>query len=477
MRILHISAECYPAAKAGGLGDVVGALPKYLNRRGHETSVIIPKYKTGWIGAQQATPVFEGKAPYNLDSFEFTVEQVENPQLGYPLYLVDIPGKFDREGIYFDPWSGQPFWDEMDRFFCFQIAVLEWVIQSDEPPGIVHSHDHHASLVPFMMTRCYRYDKLAAIPTVVTIHNGEYQGRYDRYHYTRLPAFDLDEIGLLDWDGNLNALASGIKCAWRVTTVSKGYLNELMDFCHGLEQLLKMEQKKTSGLLNGIDMEVWNPETDPFLQKNYSLRNRVTGKKINKEFLCGEFGFNEKLPLFSFIGRLAREKGADLVADLIASLTGDEPQLNILVLGTGDPDLHRRFNELSGKHAGYFNSRLEYNEKLAHRIYAGSDFLIMPSRIEPCGLNQMYAMRYGTVPVARSTGGLADTIIDISDTDGYGVLFREFTVSAAGESVRRSMELYNQRSKFSGIIKKVMKLDFSWEKASLQYENLYKQLT
>jgi starch synthase len=195
-KILHISAECYPAAKAGGLGDVVGALPKYLNRRGFEASVVIPKYKTDWIDKAETRTIFEGTAPYGLNRFSFTIEQVEGDEPGFPLYLANIPRKFDREGIYTDPWSGHGFWDEMDRFFSFQIAVLEWVAQSGRQPDLVHCHDHHAALVPFMMTQCYRFDKLDSVPTVLTIHNGEYQGRYDLHSYTRIPAFNLDAIGL-----------------------------------------------------------------------------------------------------------------------------------------------------------------------------------------------------------------------------------------------------------------------------------------
>lgn len=477
MNIFHVSAECYPAAKAGGLGDVVGALPKYLNRNGQQASVIMPKYKTDWIKQQDTNVVFESKAPYGQKTFSFSIEEVNKSMLGFPLFLVNIPGKFDREGVYIDPWSGYAFWDEMDRFFSFQIAVLEWFVNRVDKPDVVHCHDHHTALIPFMMTRCYRYDKLNSIPTVLTIHNGEYQGKYDRFQYSMLPAFNLDDIGLLDWDGSLNALASGIKCAWKVTTVSQGYMNELMEFCHGLEILLRQEAPKTAGIINGIDVEVWDPQTDPYLEKNYTIRSRKSGKKANKAFLCNEFELDEGRPLFSFIGRLVREKGADLLPEIIELSMDEGLELNIMILGTGDPSLHRIFNQLRGKYVGYFDTRLEYNEKLAHKIYAGTDFLLMPSRVEPCGLNQMYAMRYGSFPVVRSTGGLADTVIDISEEGGYGILFEKFDVDAAMESIRRSVDYYNKTRQFSENSKRLMELDFSWEKASGLYVNLYKQLT
>ncbi len=477
MNIIHISAECYPAAKAGGLGDVVGALPKYLNRKGHQTSVVLPKYKTDWIIEQSTDTVYKGSAPIGSNKFQFSIELVKNQDLGYPLYLVNIPGKFDREGVYIDPWSGHAFWDEMDRFFSFQIAALEWIAQKEQLPDVVHCHDHHTGLVPFMMRECFRFDRLSEIPSVITIHNGEYQGRYDRFHYSKLPAFNLENIGLLDWDGSLNALASGIKCAWRVTTVSEGYLGELMEFCHGLEILLRHESKKTIGLINGIDVEVWNPGTDPYLTKNYSIRSLKSGKMANKKYLCSEFELDIQRPLFSFIGRLVREKGADLLPKLIEQAMAEKLEINIMILGTGDQVLHKIFNQLKGKYIGYFDTRLEYNEELAHIIYAGSDFLLMPSRVEPCGLNQMYAMRYGTVPVVRETGGLADTVVDLSEENGYGFLFKDFEVNEAMESIRRARDYYYEKEQFFENRKRLMSLDFSWEKASEQYETLYQQLT
>ncbi|MEX0994940.1 MAG: glycogen/starch synthase [Balneolaceae bacterium] len=476
MKILHISAECYPAAKAGGLGDVVGALPKYMNRIGHEVSVIIPKYQTEWIQNQKTEKIDEGRAPYGSGDFLFQVEKVLNQDLEFALYLVDIPGRFDRAGIYIDPWSGHPYWDEMDRFFCFQIASLEWVSNLVDLPDILHVHDHHTALIPFMKAECFRFSRMRPVPTVLTIHNGEYQGRYDKENYLKLPAFNLDQLGLLDWDGQLNSLATGIKCAWRVTTVSEGYLNELMESFQGLETLLRDEQQKMSGLINGIDVDVWDPSTDPHLKKNYTTRTRQSGKKANKEALCEVFQIHPDHPLFSFIGRLAMEKGADLLPPIIRKAMSDELDLNIVILGTGDPSLHQEFKKLKGNFVGYFDTRLEYNEALAHQIYAGSDFLLMPSRVEPCGLNQMYAMRYGTMPIVRATGGLADTVMDVSHEDGYGITFDSFSLADAMESIRRGMTLYNKKGVFSDIRKKIMNLDFSWDQAAKGYEEMYKEL-
>lgn len=476
MKILHISAECYPAAKAGGLGDVVGALPKYMNRIGHEVSVVIPKYQTDWILQQKTEAVFEGRAPYATGEFTFQVEKVLHEDLGFDLFVIDIPGRFDRPGIYIDPWSGHPFWDEMDRFFCFQIAALEWVVHLDSKPDIIHAHDHHAGLVPFLNTECFRFDKLRSIPVVLTIHNGEYQGRYEQGNYLKLPAFNLDRLGLLEWDGQLNSLAAGIKCAWRVTTVSKGYLQELMESFQGVEKLLRVEQQKLEGLINGIDVDVWDPSADPHLEKNYTARTRQSGKKTNKQFLCETFQLDPDRPLFSFIGRLVQEKGADLLPKMIRRAMDEKLEINILILGTGDPSLHKELKRLKGDYVGYFNTKLEYNESLAHRIYAGSDFLLMPSRVEPCGLNQMYAMRYGTVPIVRATGGLADTVIDLSQKEGYGFTFESLAVEDVMESIRRGIALYEKGKAFSENRKKIMNLDFSWDNAVRDYVSMYEKL-
>jgi starch synthase len=476
MNIVHITAECYPVAKAGGLGDVAGALPKYLNQLGHSSTVILPYYHNNWLKEAKTDVIHEGKAPFHGSTFFFRVLKLRKPKLGFDLFLIDIPGRLDRPGVYIDPWSGHPYWDEKERFFSFQIAALEWLHQQKSLPDVIHCHDHHTGLVPFMMKECYRFEKFKKTPSVLTIHNGEYQGRYDIGSYVLLPAFNLEKIGLLDWNGAMNSLAAGIKSAWKVTTVSKGYMKEMLTNCHGLEQLLQHEKSKTEGILNGIDTDVWNSETDPYLKKNYTLKTFKSGKKAHKDYLCKEFGLNSKRPLFSFIGRLVIEKGADIIPKLIQNCIDEKMEVSFFVLGTGDPSLHDIFSKLKSEYLGYFNTRLEYNEELAHRIYAGSDFLLMPSRVEPCGLNQLYSMRYGTIPLVRKTGGLADTVIDISEKDGYGLVFEDFDSDQATEAIRRGVELFSKKQLFDKKRKQIMNLDFSWETAAKNYVKLYKSL-
>lgn len=475
MNIIHISAECYPYAKAGGLGDVVGALPKYLTKNGHQAVVLLPYYHNEKLKKTPKSLVYEGQAPLGGDPFSFRIYKVEDAA-GFELYLVDIPGRFDRPGIYIDPWSGHAYWDEKERFISFQIAALEWLKLANISPDIIHSHDHHTGLIPFLMSQAFRYEAFNQIPSVLTIHNGEYQGRYNRDDYTLLPAFNLEKLGLLDWDGALNSLAAGIKTAWRVTTVSEGYLKELMEYCHGLEQLLMHERHKTAGIVNGIDSDVWNPQTDSYIAYNYSKKSVVAGKSKNKAELCSEFNIDPDKALFSFIGRLVREKGADLIPAFVEKCKAQGVDASFLVLGTGDPYLHQVFENLQNNNFGYFDTRLEYNEKLAHQIYAGSDFLLMPSRVEPCGLNQLYAMRYGTIPVVRKTGGLGDTVKDINEKNGYGIVFDEFSAEQAANAVQRGVELFHQNDLFSNKIKQVMSLDFSWKRSTEKYVNLYRTL-
>lgn len=476
MNIIHLSAECYPVAKVGGLADVVGALPKYLNKQADQASVVMPKYANEWMGKHKFETVFEGKAPFGEQYFDFCIQRETEDSLGFPLYVVDIPGRFDRPGVYVDPGSGNAYWDEFERFVSFGIATLEWFNAREEKPDIIHCHDHHTGLVPFMMTQCFRYDDLKSIPTVMTVHNGEYQGTTDRSRAYLLPEFDPQNIGLLDWDGKLNALAAGLKTCWQITTVSHSYMEELARSSHGLEHLFRHEQQKSRGIINGIDTKVWNPQTDPMIPHHYSARKMAAGKRENKKALCEQFGLDPQFPTISFIGRLVHEKGADLLPDVFRTFLGSWQTVNFIVLGTGDRNLHHQFESMSNEFVGYFDASLTYNEKLAHQIYAGSDFMIMPSRVEPCGLNQMYSMRYGTIPIVRNVGGLKDTVIDLGHPDGYGFVFNDFSLEAATQAVQRAVNLFQDGRKMAAIRKKIMRLDFSWNASAKEYIKMYKKL-
>lgn len=476
LKILHLSAECYPAAKVGGLADVVGSLPKYLNKLGTEASVLIPKYGTDWIQSQTFEKVSDGHFVMGNENVSFEIQKTTSADLGFPLYLVDIPGLFDRPGVYGDPQGGQAYDDEAERFIAFQRAALQWMNAMPEKPDIVHCHDHHTGLVPFMMTQCQAYDSLKYIPTVLTVHNAEYQGIYSHDKQRLLPKFNRENVGLLDWDGALNSLAAGLKCCWQISTVSPSYMKELRKKSNGLERLFAGEQQKSRGILNGIDEQVWNPADDHFLKHHYTVQTLSEGKEANKKILCKQFSFENDRPLISFIGRLVHEKGADLLPDLFTSVIKQNHDVSFIVLGTGNPELHQRFRAMNDRFVGFFDASLHYNEELAHQIYAGSDFLVMPSRVEPCGLNQMYAMRYGTVPLVHTVGGLKDTVRDLNQPGGYGICFDYFTLEAARKAIKRALALYKREEDLAAIRKKIMQLDFSWNASAVKYITLYKQL-
>ncbi len=474
MKILHVSAECYPAAKAGGLGDVVGALPKYLHAAGHETSVVIPKYYTRWITERRFEEVFRGAVRLNDYYVPYFVERLTGEDLGYAFYVVHIPGKFDRPGVYADPVSGNPYGDEVERYLCFQQAVIHWVMAMPHRPEILHCHDHHTGLLPFMVQHCPEYQALATTPTIFTIHNGVYHGAFSWDRMSLLPFFDGRYRGLLDWANAINPLASAIKCCWRLTTVSPTYLRELR-VSSGLEWLLSNEAAKSVGIINGIDNAVWDPAGDQYLPAHFE-GDVVAFKAGNRAVLQERFAIDPDLPLFTFIGRLVGEKGAEIIPSMVQQFLARGQRAAFVVLGTGMQSLHQQFEQMRYHFRGFFDAALEYNEGLAHTLYAGSDFLLMPSRVEPCGLNQMYAMRYGTIPIVRKVGGLVDTVIDIGAPGGHGLTFNHLSADDALIALHRAMEAYQDQTYFAELRERVMGVNFSWQKSAEQYLDLYRRV-
>ncbi len=471
MEIIHVSAECYPVAKAGGLGDVVGALPKYQNDMGHVTKVVMPMYRTKFLYDNDWELVHEGQQKIGSHAFQYAIIKEKTNKLNFDLYLVDINGLLDREKVYgYD--------DDTQRFLSFQISVCDWLAKWKHQPDIVHCHDHHSGLIPFMMKYCYEFNHLSGIPTVFTIHNAQYQGWIDWNQQHLLPHFDPWKSGLIDWNKNINPLASAIKCASKVTTVSPSYMEELKYAANGLEGLLSAESAKCTGILNGIDSEVWNPETDPYLVKNYNETHVKEGKRKNKKELCTRFGLDPDKPLFTFIGRLVGEKAADLLPDAIrSSIYLHHGAANFLILGSGETEVENKLINIKDQLHGFVNTYIGYSESLSHLIYAGADFLLMPSRVEPCGLNQMYALRYGTVPVVRSTGGLKDTVKDFGDWQGFGIRFNEASVSDISYSVGRAIDLYNNKKDLYNWMRTfMMGIDHSWDASAKEYLDLYKSL-
>ncbi|MBC7422927.1 MAG: glycogen/starch synthase, partial [Ferruginibacter sp.] len=359
MEIIHVSAECYPVAKAGGLGDVVGALPKYQNQLGHLAKVVMPMYRTKFLYENNFETTHKGSFWMGPRFFDYTIIKETTNKLGFDLFLVDINGLLDREQVYgYD--------DDTERFTAFQIAVVDWLSKWNHQPDIVHVHDHQAGLIPFMMQHCYAYQHLAAIPTVLTIHNAQYQGwmSWDKSNY--LPSFNSWEWGKLDWQNNINPLASAVKCALRVTTVSTSYLQEMRENANGLENLFEYEKGKCTGILNGIDDAVWDPAVDTYISPNFSVANLSEGKLQSKKLLCSLFNLDMYKPLIVFIGRLVHEKAADLLPQVIYDAVYHmQGRMNFLILGSGDPSVEYALENMKQPLAGFYNSKIGYNEKLS----------------------------------------------------------------------------------------------------------------
>jgi starch synthase len=470
MKIYHLAAECYPVAKVGGLADVVGALPKYQNEAGLHASVVLPFYNRKFVQESEFDVVFRASNLLGKKRYEFEIWKERTNKLGFELFLIYIPGLLDRPEVYSYP-------DEREQFIAFQLAFLDWIIWSQQSPDIIHCHDHHVGLIPFLMQHSALYKRLSKTATVFTIHNGQYHGAFGYNKFDYLPEVDMAYAGLLDWDGGINPLACAIKCCNRYTTVSPSYLNELSQNSNGLEYLFYVEQAKGQGIINGIDTEVWNPATDAMIAGPIDPLQPDAGKLNNKQALCERFGLQPELPLISFIGRLVVEKGADLLPQAITnSLNEHSGEVNVLILGAGDKETEAALVLLNEQFPVNYKTYIGYNEELAHLIYAGSDFLLMPSRVEPCGLNQLYALRYGTVPIVRRTGGLIDTVIDFGDDDGYGICFNQSSVYDISYSISRAIVLYKNSEHLQLLRKRMMALDFSWTQSAKQYNQLYESL-
>lgn len=469
MKVIHLSVECYPVAKVGGLADVVGALPKYQRQLGIDASVVMPFYDRPFT--QKQTLVSIAKGEFNQGSERLTYEILEEVDqvLGFPLYLVKIPGKLDRQEVYM-------YADEAEQWIAFQHAVIHYLSTHDIKPDVVHCHDHHMGLMPFLLQHAVDYRNLQEIKTVFTVHNGQYQGWMGWNKGILLPAFDTWRWGLLDWDGIINPLAAAIKCSDAYTTVSEGYLEELYQEANGLQELFTHEKQKAVGIVNGIDDQYWDPATDEFLAKNYSASSVLGGKKTNKKWLCKEYKLDPNKPLVSFIGRFAIEKGADLLPDIVEELLSDEDfSSNMFILGSGDDEIKKRLERCQQVYGDRLGIFFGYNEELSHKVYAASDLILMPSRVEPCGLNQLYAMKYGTIPVVRSIGGLKDTVVDVED-GGYGFLFERANVVEIVSSIRKAIAVVDQKVEFAKLRKKIMGLDFSWTRSAKKYLELYDRL-
>ncbi len=468
MKIAFVVSEAVPYIKTGGLADVSGSLPKYLKKEGVDVSLVLPFYRGIKEKNLSLEYVKDIEIELNGKNFNFKVYKDRENSL-FDTFLVENDYFFLRSGIYNE--NNIDYKDNHIRFGLFSLASLK-LIKELIRPDIIHTHDWQASFVQ-IYNKIFQFN----FKTILTIHNLAYQGIFEKesLYDLGLPE-DLFSIDFLEFYGKVNFLKGGIVFSDLITTVSPTYSKEIQkkEFGFGLNGVLKHRKDKIFGILNGIDYEYWNPETDEFIYSKYNHFS-IENKKINKENLYKELNlnFNIDYPLYSMITRITDQKGIDLVANIFGELM--KLDLNLIILGVGDKDYEKILNEYNLKYKDKFLFLNKFDEPLSHKIYASSDFFIMPSKFEPCGLSQMISLRYGTTPIVRSTGGLRDTVIEFNErvNCGNGFVFYDYDEIELLDAIKRAQKIFNQKEKLFKIIKIGMNSNYSWESSTLEYKNLY----
>jgi starch synthase len=479
MKILLASSEVHPYSKTGGLGDMVGAMAKALAQQGAEVGVVTPLYK----GVREQFPDLQPIDGRMKISLGYQALQSEvwtrdwEPRL--TVYFLDQPYFYQRAAMYQE--GGVDYADNAERFIFFSKAVVHLARHLAFQPDIVHVHDWQAALVPLLIQHQRRHEAWDTAPrTCLTIHNLAYQGLFpaDRFGLTNLPA-DEFHPGSVEFYGFMNCLKAGIVHSDWLTTVSPRYAREILteEYGCGLDGVLRQRQQVLSGILNGVDYSEWRTTGNPLLRHSYSVRN-LRGKTAEKLELQQDLGLTVSpgIPLFGNISRLVEQKGTDLLlASLEEMLT---TPMQAVLLGSGDPTFEAAYRQIARRYAGKVATRIGYDATLAHRIEAASDFYLMPSRFEPCGLNQMYSLRYGAIPVARATGGLDDSIVDAIENleHANGIKFFEPSARALSKAIRKALVLYQHPEALRLFRRNAMAADFSWERTAKQYLYLYGQL-
>lgn len=482
MNILLATSEAVPFAKTGGLADVCGALPIELAKMGHRPAVILPYYRQTRYCGQLIEPLgIEFIVPIGSKTVAGHLLRGRLPGSDVPIYFVGQDQYFDREQLY--RVDNRDYIDNCERFVFFSRAVLEAVRLLDLDVDILHANDWQTGLVPAYLKSEYRsLPRYHSIASVFTIHNMAYQGQF--WHWDML-------LTGLDWKyfnwhqmefyGKLNLLKTGLVFADSITTVSPRYAQEIQSSALGcgLEGVLQHRADVLRGILNGIDPNDWNPAVDPHIPARYTPDTVQQGKPVCKAKLQEEFKLpvQADIPLIGLIGRLVDQKGVDLVAEVIQQWV-HTTEVQWVLLGTGEAKYHRLFERLAERFPQRIAVRLDFSNPLAHRIEAGADIFLMPSQFEPCGLNQMYSLAYGTVPVVRATGGLADTITDTNDVTlaagtANGFRFEEYSSLALGETLRRACDTYHRKEIWDKVVATGIRQDWSWARSAREYVKLY----
>jgi len=479
LKILFVSAECAPFSKTGGLGDVAGSLPGFIRKMGHEIIVVTPMYSfIDRASFNINTTLTEMNTIMNTGTITCTVNKTSSDR-GVPVYFIEYEPYFGRPNIYHDNYFND-YPDNPRRFTYLSETALQLCHYLDFKPDIVHANDWHTAIMPALLKKSYREDPLFKnCASVLTIHNIAYQGRYNRYYY------DLIGLGEDDFTSDkfecyhdVNFLKGGIYYADMVNTVSQGYAAETRTSLggYGLDTYLNRKGDDYRGILNGADYSQWNPETDKLIPANYSIYD-LKGKSICKSSLQDSMSLkrSDSVPLIGVVSRFVEQKGLYILKECIEGIIS-EMNVQFAILGSGDIQLENFFRDLPARYPGKAGSFIGYNNELAHLIEAGSDFFLMPSLSEPCGLNQIYSMKYGTLPVVRATGGLNDTVenYDQDTGNGTGFKFWEPGSEALYNTIYWAQDTYyNRKNHFKKLIQNAMQENFSWDKSAKEYVSIY----
>jgi starch synthase len=481
MKIAFVAAECVPYAKTGGLADVAGALPAELVELGHEVKVFIPKYSLideSRYGLKYNWDI--GEMPIRINGVirSAHVHQSKLPNTEIEIYFIDCPHYFYRHAIYTNDT------DEDERFILFSKAVIETLQRLHWTPDIIHCNDWQTGLLPLFIKDNYNWDRMFdRTASVFTIHNIGYQGLFSRS--VLFSAEIRGELfypgGPVEHNGGISFMKAGISFADIINTVSNTYAHEILtpEYGAGLDSALQKRKDDLYGILNGVDYNIWNSETDKHLPYHYTI-NDLSGKYLNKKYLLKHFGItpDENIPLVGIVSRMVLQKGFDIFADAINDLL--KLELQWIILGSGEDRFEDLFRLLSNQFPGKVGVYIGYNNELSHLIEAGADMFLMPSKYEPCGLNQIYSLKYGTVPIVRKTGGLADTVKDWDEQshyglkDGNGFSFYDYSGYALFKSVERAINTFKHKDIWKKIQLNGMRQDFSWTRSAEKYTELYK---
>ena len=473
MKVLFTVSECVPFIKSGGLADVAGSLPKELKRLGTDVRVIMPKY--GSISEefkQEMKRVAEFTVQVGWRNQYCGIEELSYN--GITFYFVDNEQYFKRDHLY-------GYFDDGERFAFFNHAVLQGLAQIQFYPDVIHCHDWHTGMIPFLLKKKYQMIKeYAEIKSVFTIHNLQFQGIMPKGALNDLLNLDDRYFNMeeLEFYGNINFMKGALVAADKITTVSPTYLKEIQTdyFGEKLNGVLVKRNEDLSGILNGIDEDIYNPETDLNLVKNYCTAT-IHDKEENKRSIQQKFGLPQSdVPLIAMITRLTKQKGLELVQAVFHEIVSENIQM--IVLGTGDPEFEQFFREMEGMYGEKFKAYIGFNEDLAHQLYAGADLFLMPSKFEPCGLGQLIALKYGTVPIVRETGGLNDTVQPYNEFsgEGNGFSFTKFNAHDMLYTIRRAIYFYQEQEIWDQLIISAMEMKYSWAQSAFKYNQLYSGL-